>query len=678
MKSIMKMMVLCAIISLFTNSGKYAQASSVIRTISSMSINGGEIVNVTLSVSTGGSANYAIEEDYPYGWTVVSSDGITNQYGVIKWAAISGASDTTLTYTLMAPNIEGVYYFGGNYVFEGTGEFNIGGQNLVVVNAEPNALPEVLSTKPIDKQLNVVDTDSIFIAFSKNMDKVSTEAGINISPSISYSSNWLTDNILILTPTVPLGNGVKYTVRVSANAKDLMGYPFDGNANGIPDAPPLDDYVFRFTVVESLMRGNFERYFSKSIMYSDEIETVTIVVNHYWVYYLIEDKYPEGWSIIDIDGVPATPNRSKDVRIANLSPNTAITVHTYRVKPGGATGQFGFDGKFIQQGMREMAPIAGSYLVKVESPSNIPNRTPFAEAGSDQVVSVGDNCSAMVTLNGTGSTDPDGDNLSFTWTWPFGTASGATPRVSLPLGTHTILLTVNDGKGGTGTDTVTITVQDNMLPAVSIKIPQPTAALQDGVTFVAEASDNCGIGKVYFYLREQDGGNGTSIGFENLTATFDTASGRWEYAFNTTQLSDGYYVLIAKGVDSNGNEGWSSLVSLSIRNWAVLKLLPTAENNKAGRTMPVKFALRIDAAVDSLQPFVYNEELEIRIYDGALNSLLQTSVWGVTSKDYRIDTVGKLYISNFKTDTKPATYRVEIWRKNRNFMIGSFSFKTVK
>jgi len=60
------------------------------------------------------------------------------------------------------------------------------------------------------------------------------------------------------------------------------------------------------------------------------------------------------------------------------------------------------------------------------------------------------------------------------------------------------------------------------------------------------------------------------------------------------------------------------------------------------------------------------------------NILLQTSTYGDTSKYYRIDIINELYITNFKTEKQPAVYVVEIWRLNENFLIGSFTFETVK
>jgi hypothetical protein len=159
----------------------------------------------------------------------------------------------------------------------------------------------------------------------------------------------------------------------------------------------------------------------------------------------------------------------------------------------------------------------------------------------------------------------------------------------------------------------------------------------------------------------------------------DTSTDEWKYDFDTTQLQDGYYVILAKAIDDFGNEGWSEVIPFSIRNWAVLELLPATKKNKAGRTMPVKFSLRIAESVDPTQPFVYNEELEIRIYDTVEpENILQISIFGDSSKDYRINSLSEHYITNFKTKKTPAEYIVEIWRLSKDFMIGSFTFKTVK
>ena len=76
-------------------------------------------------------------------------------------------------------------------------------------------------------------------------------------------------------------------------------------------------------------------------------------------------------------------------------------------------------------------------------------------------------------------------------------------------------------------------------------------------------------------------------------------------------------------------------------------------------------------------PFVYNEELEIRIYNQTNpNHILQSSFYGDHSKDYRINNDTEHYITNFKTSKKPAVYIVEIWRISNNFLVGWFTFET--
>ncbi len=117
-------------------------------------------------------------------------------------------------------------------------------------------------------------------------------------------------------------------------------------------------------------------------------------------------------------------------------------------------------------------------------------------------------------------------------------------------------------------------------------------------------------------------------------------------------------------------------------NWAIVKLLPSTPKNKAGRTMPVKFSLRIDSSVDPNQPFIYSEDIRIMIYrcDNAIcksKTLMQNSVYGSSAADYRIDQINKLYITNFKTSETPAIYIVEVLRLNSS-LIGSFMFKTDK
>ncbi len=110
------------------------------------------------------------------------------------------------------------------------------------------------------------------------------------------------------------------------------------------------------------------------------------------------------------------------------------------------------------------------------------NQPPVAEAGPDQVVEATSPAGADVTLNGGGSSDPDGDPLTYTWTTLFGELTGVSPTLTLPLGMHTISLTVEDSGGETSSDAVTVTVQDTTPPETTITA-QPA-----GVSNVASPS----------------------------------------------------------------------------------------------------------------------------------------------------------------------------------------------
>jgi len=307
-----------------------------------------------------------------------------------------------------------------------------------------------------------------------------------------------------------------------------------------------------------------------------------------------------------------------------------------------------------------------------------PNRPPVADAGPDQTIERDSASGAQVAMDGSSSYDPDDDSLTYQWTWAGGSASGVSPVVTLPMGLTIVTLTVSDGELS-DSDEVQITVVDTTSPDVEVVVPITGSAVQDGVTLKAKVTDFSEVISASFTIREVNATDpsGTPVGFEAMPATYNSGTGQWGCPFDSTQLPDGYYQIFAAAEDEYGNVGTSEVVPFSIRNWAVVELLPASEKNKAGRTMPIKFSLRISAAVDLAMPFVYNEQLKINIYKtGKPNKILQSALFGDTSTDYRIDTAAELYITNFKTDKKPAEYGVDIWRTVNDFLVHSFTFTT--
>ncbi len=90
------------------------------------------------------------------------------------------------------------------------------------------------------------------------------------------------------------------------------------------------------------------------------------------------------------------------------------------------------------------------------------NRPPIANAGPDQTAFAWLNEQSTVILNGTESYDPDGNPIHYTWKWitdnqVFET-DGVTPTITLPMGQHTVNLTVSDGALTSGVDQTVVNV----------------------------------------------------------------------------------------------------------------------------------------------------------------------------------------------------------------------------
>jgi LysM repeat protein len=105
-------------------------------------------------------------------------------------------------------------------------------------------------------------------------------------------------------------------------------------------------------------------------------------------------------------------------------------------------------------------PLEGYSIIVTENEVLV-NSSPTADAGPDQVVVANSSSGAEVSLNGTGSSDPDDDALAFSWSAPgitFDDLNSPTTSAIIPLGTTTITLVVNDGTVDSAPDTVDITV----------------------------------------------------------------------------------------------------------------------------------------------------------------------------------------------------------------------------
>lgn len=150
------------------------------------------------------------------------------------------------------------------------------------------------------------------------------------------------------------------------------------------------------------------------------------------------------------------------------------------------------------------------------------NKAPVANAGPDQTVECAHSYGADITLDGSASSDPDGDSLTYTWAGIFGTASGVKPQVQIPVGAHTITLTVDDGKGGASQDTVLITVnKDNVPPSITAKLTGTSGNNEWYISSVSVeliSKDSCSGSKEIHYILN---GTETTVSSSSASITVD-------------------------------------------------------------------------------------------------------------------------------------------------------------
>jgi len=127
------------------------------------------------------------------------------------------------------------------------------------------------------------------------------------------------------------------------------------------------------------------------------------------------------------------------------------------------------------------------------------NHAPVANAGGRQVVECADANRTPFTLDGSGSTDPDGDPLTYTWKDWGGNVIGTGPTVAVTcpgLGAHGFYLVVDDGRGGTSTAIADIWITDTTAPVItqltpSVSVLDPPNNKMTRVTLAIAATDAC-------------------------------------------------------------------------------------------------------------------------------------------------------------------------------------------
>ena len=171
------------------------------------------------------------------------------------------------------------------------------------------------------------------------------------------------------------------------------------------------------------------------------------------------------------------------------------------------------------------------------------NDAPEADAGADVPAAEASSATgAVVTLDGSGSTDADLPDDSITYSWSaagitFDNASSVIPSATFPLGTTEVTLVVTDSHGETDSDTVSVTVVDTTAPVIvapddiEVELEAVFTQVSVGAPTVSDAVDPSP-------LVSGDSPGGFPLGSTTVTWTARDASGNESTATQTLTVID--------------------------------------------------------------------------------------------------------------------------------------------
>lgn len=221
---------------------------------------------------------------------------------------------------------------------------------------------------------------------------------------------------------------------------------------------------------------------------------------------------------------------------------------------------------------------------RIQKFGTAPAADPTADAGPDQTVEC-EGATTEVNLDGSASTAGSGTIDSYSWAegaTPLGT--GAMLTVDLPVGVHTITLTVTDTGGGSDTDDVVITVEDTLAPDITcpanvvVNLPPNSNATSMVVNYPAvTATDSCSSSVTVNSTPAS--GSVFPVGTTTVEATADDGAGHVsECSFTVTVQYN--FAGFFQPVDN----------------------LPALNVVQAGRAIPVKFSLSGDKGLGIFAP----------------------------------------------------------------------------
>jgi len=210
-----------------------------------------------------------------------------------------------------------------------------------------------------------------------------------------------------------------------------------------------------------------------------------------------------------------------------------------------------------------------------------PNSLPVADAGADQVLEATSPSGALVSLDGSDSTDADStpgtndDIVLFEWILEGDViATGETTSETLPLGVNVVTLRVTDSRGASDEDEVQITVEDTTPPEITLSVtPEmlwpPNHKMVEIVPTIT-VTDLCdpapSVALKSISMDEGDETNTYDPAFDNTVGDGNTtddiqvdADGRIFLRAERSGLGDGrVYTIIYEVTDASGNSSEAS------------------------------------------------------------------------------------------------------------------------
>ncbi len=176
--------------------------------------------------------------------------------------------------------------------------------------------------------------------------------------------------------------------------------------------------------------------------------------------------------------------------------------------------------------------------------------------------------------------------------------------------------------------TQTAIPSDSVLPVVSITYPTENQIVSGTISVTANASDNTGITGVQFKL------NNTNLGSEYVASPYS-------YSWNTTQLSDGNYVLTAVARDLAGNSAVSQTVNVVISNTIADGRVPI--NLNVTNLFPVNLRLNYSAPLNTSGLSGYRIYRDGVFYQTRAANILYSDIYDLSSNTTYNFTVSATY-----------------------------------